>query len=212
MNTIAAIQSQYASAARRVSSASMPGEAQPVRAVPRVPGVAREEPRRHELLDAMNRVLEAPADGAAADDRASQSVLRFAHALMHDLRTLGGEEGAAPADGARAQAWADLPQRLSALASAASKPAADALVAVAEMPDEPNPVTTATVAVHIMKVPSSRLLEAFISMHRALGQQVELQAGREREALAALASKLAGAAKANPSPGRSAGTVLDVKA
>jgi hypothetical protein len=210
MTTIAAIQTQYASAARRITSASSSGEpAEPVRAVPRV---TREEPRRHELLDAMNLVLNAAADGAPADDEASQSVLRFAHALMHDLRTLGGEEGAAPVDGARAQAWGDLPQRLSALATAASKPAADTLVAVAEIPDEPSPVTTATVAVHIMKVPSSRLLEAFISMHRALGQQVELLAGREREALAQLASKLAGSVKGNPGAARSAGHVLDVKA
>jgi hypothetical protein len=209
MTTIAAISSSYASAVLRSAAASSTDAAEPVHAVARV---ATETPRRHELFDAMNRVLQAASDGQVADDEGSQSVLRFAHALMHDLRTLAGEEGAAPADGARAQAWGDLPQRLSTLATAASRPAGPAAAAEVEIPDEPNPVTTATAAVHIMKVPSSRLLEAFVAMSRALGQQGELQAGREREALAELARKLAGSVKASPNVGRSAGTVLDVKA
>lgn len=209
MTTIAAISSSYASVVLRSAAASSADAAEPVRAVARV---ATETPRRHELFDAMNRVLQAASDGQVADDEGSQSVLRFAHALMHDLRTLAGEEGAAPADGARAQAWGDLPQRLSTLATAASRPAGPAAAAEVEIPDEPNPVTTATAAVHIMKVPSSRLLEAFVAMSRALGQQGELQAGREREALAEVARKLAGSVKASPSVGRSAGTVLDVKA
>jgi hypothetical protein len=209
MTTIAAISSSYASAVLRSAAASSTDAAEPVRAVARV---ATETPRRHELFDAMNRVLQAASDGQVADDEGSQSVLRFAHALMHDLRTLAGEEGAAPADGARAQAWGDLPQRLSPLATAASRPASPAAAAEVEIPDEPNPVTTATAAVHIMKVPSSRLLEAFVAMSRALGQQGELQAGREREALAEVARKLAGSVKASPATGRAAGSVLDVKA
>jgi hypothetical protein len=42
---------------------------------------------------------------------------------------------------------------------------------MAELPDAPKPVTPATAAVHIMKVPSSRVIEAFVSLQRALGQQ-----------------------------------------
>ncbi len=212
MTTLSAISSTYASAVRRSAGAASSAEpAEPVRAVARV---ASEAPRRHELFDAMNRVFKAASDGQVADDEGSQSVLRFAHALMQDLRMVAGGDEAAAADGAHVSTWSDLPQRLSALATAASRPAAQAVAAAAEaeMPAEPNPVTTATAAVHIMKVPSSRLLEAFVSMHRALGQQGELQAGREREALAELARRLAGSVKAGPGTGRGAGTVLDVKA
>jgi len=210
MTTLSAISSTYASAMRRsggAASSAVPAE--PVSAVPRVAAGA---PRRHELFDAMNRVFKAASDGQVADDEGSQSVLRFAHALMQDLRTLAGEAEGGAAEGAPVSAWGDLPQRLSTLASAASRPAGPAAAAEVEIPDEPNPVTTATAAVHIMKVPSSRLLEAFVAMSRALGQQGELQAGREREALAEVARKLAGSVKASPSVGRSAGTVLDVKA
>ena len=34
-------------------------------------------------------------------------------------------------------------------------------------------MTTATAAVHLMQVPSARLLEAFVAMHRALERQDE---------------------------------------
>jgi hypothetical protein len=39
------------------------------------------------------------------------------------------------------------------------------------LPDAPKPVTPANAAVHIMKVPTSRLVEAFASLQRARGQQ-----------------------------------------
>jgi hypothetical protein len=175
-----------------------------------VPRVATDTPRKHELFEAMTQVLKAASDGQVADDEGTQSVLRFAHALMHDLRTLGGDGAGEAADGAGVSAWGDLPERLSTLATAAAAPVAQTTVAVAEMPDEPNPVTTATAAVHIMKVPSSRLLEAFVAMHRALGQLGELQAGREREALADLARRLAGSVHGGGAQG--AGAVVDVKA
>lgn len=216
--SIAAISSHYASAVRRsaaTASSSAPAEAtEPVRAAERA---AREQPRRHELLDAMNEVLNAAAKGDVADDERSQSVLRFAHALMHDLRTLAGEGQGASFESAAPSAWADLPQQLSTLATAAAQPAAqpaaqhaDVVIAVAEMPDEPNPVTTTTAAVHIMKVPSSRLLEAFVSMHRALGQQTEPQpADQARAALADLVRRLAGAVTPNGSP--ATGAVLSLK-
>ena len=207
MTTLSAISSPYASVVRRSANAASADPAQPVRAVPRV---ATDTPRKHELFEAMTQVLKAASDGQVADDEGTQSVLRFAHALMHDLRTLGGDGAGEAADGAGVSAWGDLPERLSTLATAAAAPAAQTTVAVAEMPDEPNPVTTATAAVHIMKVPSSRLLEAFVAMHRALGQLGELQAGREREALADLARRLAGSVHGGGAQG--AGAVVDVKA
>ena len=46
----------------------------------------------------------------------------------------------------------------------------------AELPDAPTPVTPANAAVHIMKVPSSRLVEAFVSLQRAIGLQTRSQA------------------------------------
>ncbi|HVK33051.1 MAG TPA: hypothetical protein VM845_11165, partial [Burkholderiaceae bacterium] len=153
MTTLSAISSPYASVVRRSATAASADPAQPVRAVPRV---ATDTPRKHELFEAMTQVLKAASDGQVADDEGTQSVLRFAHALMHDLRTLGGDGAGEAADGAGVSAWGDLPERLSTLATAAAAPAAQTTVAVAEMPDEPNPVTTATAAVHIMKVPSSR--------------------------------------------------------
>jgi hypothetical protein len=45
----------------------------------------------------------------------------------------------------------------------------------AELPDAPTPVTPANAAVHIMKVPSSRLVEAFVSLQRAIGLQTRSQ-------------------------------------
>lgn len=48
----------------------------------------------------------------------------------------------------------------------------------AKLPDAPNPVTPANAAVHIMKVPSSRVIEAFVSLQRALGQQGQVQVAR----------------------------------
>ncbi len=211
MTTIAAITPPPVSVVRRNTAAASPPveAAEPAQAVARA---AHAPVRQHQLVDAMNRVFQAASAGQVADDEGSQSVLRFAHALMQDLRTLAGEPQGGAAEGAPVSTWGDLPQRLSALATAASRPAAQTTAAVAEMPAQPNPVTTATAAVHIMKVPSSRLLEAFVAMSRALGQQGELQAGREREALAELARKLAGSVKASPGTGRGAGTVLDVKA
>jgi hypothetical protein len=210
MTTIAAVvTTTYANAVHR--SATAASSAEPALPVHAVAPVAAATPRRHELFEAMNRVFNAASDGQVPDDAGSQSVLRFAHALMQDLRTLAGEDEGAAGEGARASAWGDLPQRLSALATAASRPAARAAAAEVEIPDEPNPVTTATAAVHIMKVPSSRLLEAFVAMSRALGQG-ELQAGREREALAEVVRRLAGSVKASPGAGRAAGSVVDVKA
>jgi hypothetical protein len=53
---------------------------------------------------------------------------------------------------------------------------------VAELPDAPKPLTPATAAVHIMKVPTSRIVEAFAMMERARGQQQQAQTVRETPA------------------------------
>jgi hypothetical protein len=107
---------------RRPAPAAPPpvDAAAPVRAAPRI---ASEHGRRHELVAAMNLALGVESS-ASQDKHAEQAVFRFAHALMHDLRTLVGEER----EGARAWGrsdWGDLSQRLSALATAAGGAAAE---------------------------------------------------------------------------------------
>ncbi len=200
--SIAALASVPAVGVRRSVTSATVEAPEPVRATPRV---TRELPVRNDLLDAMNEALRPDAQGGMGTDAASQPVLRFAHALIGDLRALpGGDSGRAPA-------WGDLSQRLSALATAASQPV-EAAPATPDIPDQPNPLTSTTAAVHIMKVPTSRLLEAFVSMHRALGQQSDLQAGDERKALADLAKQLAGAVAPVGATAVKAGAVLDVKA
>ncbi len=200
--SIAALAPAPAVGVRRSATSATVEAPEPVRATPRV---TRELPVRSDLLDAMNEALRPSAEGGVGSDEASQPVLRFAHALMGDLRALsGGESGRAPA-------WGDLSQRLSALATAAVQPA-EAVPPAPEIPEQPNPLTTTTAAVHIMKVPSSHLLEAFVAMHRALGQQSDLQAGDERKALADLAKQLAGAVAPVGATAVKAGSVVDVKA
>lgn len=197
--SIAAVSPAPAVGVRRSATSATVDAPEPVRATPRV---TRELPVRSDLLDAMNEALRPSSEGG---DAASQPVLRFAHALMGDLRALSG------GGSDRAPAWGDLSQRLSALATAAARPA-EAVPAAPDIPDQPNPLTTTTAAVHIMKVPSSRLLEAFVAMHRALGQQSDLQAGDERKALADLAKQLAGAVAPVGATAVKAGSVVDVKA
>jgi len=99
------------------------------------------------------------------------------------------------------RAWNDLPQRLDALATAIAAPGAalpevpaqpltppvsntlqpttadelPPIVVVAppqlELPPQPSPVTTTSAAMHLMQVPSSRLIEAFAALRRALVDQ-----------------------------------------
>jgi hypothetical protein len=209
--SIAAISSHFAGAVRQ-SAASTPA----VESVAPARAPAREQGRRHELVAAMNQAL--GVDGEQ-DKATGQAIFRFAHTLMHDLRTMVGEE----TDGPRAwgrRDWGDLSQRLTALATAASSPAAPAEEAPAiaapapapsaELPDAPNPLTTATAAVHIMKVPSSHLLEAFVSLQRALGQQSD--AGDPRTALGELAQRLSRALAPSATNEVPAGSLFDVKA
>lgn len=184
--------------------------------------------QRHELIDAMNRALGVPADATKAQ---TQAVFRFAKALMHDLREIesgddDGHHGRGKAWGRRE--WNDLPQRLTALAAAASRepattePAESELpempdaAEVAEMPDAaevtemPEPATPASIAVHMAKVPSSHLLEAFVAMQRALGR--EQAEDSDRSGLAALATQLASALQPGTETELPAGSVVDVTA
>jgi hypothetical protein len=55
--------------------------------------------------------------------------------------------------------------------SDAPAPPPRAPLRAAELPEAPKPLTPATAAVHIMKVPTSRIVEAFALMERARGQQ-----------------------------------------
>lgn len=202
--SIAAISSQFASSVRRMAAPAATEAAEPVRAAPRV---AREHGRRHELVAAMNQAM--GLDGKQ-DKATEQAVFRFAHALMHDLRTLAGEESDGPRAWGRRN-WGDLSQRLGALATAAAQPAVAA--PSPEALAQPNPLTPTTAAVHIMKVPSSHLLEAFVSLQRALGQQSEANAPSDaRTALADLARRLASAVAPATAATAPAGAVVDTSA
>ena len=139
-------------------------------------GSHRDGGRRHELVDAMNQALGQSGPQSKATE---QAVFRFAHALMHDLRSIEGD-GSRPGPGRGVawgqRGWSDLPQRIDALATAAgAAPAADAAAAepvasvapVPDVPQQPNPLTTTSAALHLMQVPSSRLLEAFAALRQA---------------------------------------------
>jgi hypothetical protein len=212
--SIAAISRQFSSAVRESAATTPPVEsAAPTRAP------AREQGRRHELVSAMSQAMGMEGEQTKA---AEQAVFRFAHSLMHDLRTMVGEATEGPRAWGRRD-WGDLSQRLSALAAAASPaapaaPAAPAVPAAVDpvalpvlaAPDVPNPVTTATAAVHIMKVPSSHLLEAFVSLQRALGQQTDT--ANPRDALADLAKRLSTALTPTATNEIPAGSLFDIKA
>ena len=102
--------------------------------------------------------------------------------------------------------WSDLPQRVDALATAvraaggepvAAAPANVPLPAAIPtdalrspiatdasppdpqpaLPPQPTPITTTSAAVHLMQVPSSRLLEAYAALREALGAQSAAPAG-----------------------------------
>ena len=142
--------------------------------------------RRHELVDAMQQVLGSDSvDGKSGE----QAVFRFAHALMHDLRKIdAGTDGPTPGVG---HAWgrrsySDLSERLETLATASAKPATPAIPAtpatpvtplpiepatlpVVDMPLQPDPMTATSAALHLMQVPTSRLLEAYAALRQALG-------------------------------------------
>jgi hypothetical protein len=104
----------------------------------RIEGTRAQGVHRHALADAMLSLLgpragsstDAAVDGSAGVGDAThggdsgetrEAVFRFAHALMKDLRQLGGDrtgEGAPMRHGWGRRDWSDLPQRVQDLASA----------------------------------------------------------------------------------------------
>lgn len=169
-------------------------------------GEAAQRGRRAPLMDAMMQATglqaragaDTPVEGAARVADALQSdtpgggeaIARFAHALMDDLRTLG--------EGAAHPAWGDLGNQLGALAvqAASGSGGHGADAAVAEVPPQPNPITPTSAAVHLMQVPSSRLLEAYAALRQALPDQAVPvgsaagEAGGDRAQLAAFLDRL----------------------
>lgn len=215
--SIAAVSSSFVAATRNLSPAT------PVAAVKAVPamGAERGEGRRHALVDSMHRALDLGEPQTPAE---AQATFRFAHALMNDLRALeaaGDSRVAGPGLACGQREWSELPQRIGALASAASAPApataqaaaSATQAAVDELPPQPNPLTATSAAVHLMQVPSSRLLEAYTALHQALGAQAD--AGAEeattRSGLASFLRRLSNQLDAG-APAELPGSVLHLTA
>ena len=171
--SIAAITSSFVTAVRE--------RAVPASQTPAEPGAemrgAVKGGRRHELVDAMQQVLGSDSlDGKSGQ----QAVFRFAHALMNDLRKIdAGTDRPTPGVG---HAWgrrsySDLSERLETLATASAKTATPATplpiepptLPVVDMPLQPDPLTATSAALHLMQVPTSRLLEAYAALRQALG-------------------------------------------
>jgi hypothetical protein len=148
----------------------------------------RNQGRRHELVSAMTDAL----DVEPGDHHAEQAVFKFAHALLHDLREVGGATGAT---GRRD--WSDIGPRLDSLAASAAAAATPSTVALSDAPVEPSPLTATTAALHVMKVPSSRLIEAFQTLRQAVPALSDVAHGDGTDAsaqLAAFLQRLAGVA------------------
>jgi hypothetical protein len=210
--SIAAISSSFTAAVRE---RAVPIAVDAI-AAPRAPAPAgREGGRRHELVDGMKQVLGVEGELESGD---AQAVFRFAHALMQDLRSI--DSGAAHEGHGRGHAWGrrgwnDLPQRIDTLATATAASAApiDAQTPPAELPLQPNPVTTTSAALHLMQVPTSRLLEAFAALHRALGDSVKTtSAETARSDLAAFLGRLSNALAPDAPSSAPAGRWLDLTA
>ncbi len=245
--SIAAIASSFVTAVRAAAPLAPVTPVQPGRSVQRG---EHEGGCRHELVDAMNQVL--GVEGEPSKDEA-QAVFRFAHALMHDLRSIDAGSATALGNGhGRGHAWgrrdwSDLPQRIDALATAAGAPASpvsptptapatpDAVApaaqvaapplseplplpvidnsAAAEVPPPASPVTTTSAAVHLMQVPSSRLIEAYAALRQALGEQSTTPAsGDLRSQLAAFLDRLSNQLAPDAPAALPAGSVLHLTA
>jgi hypothetical protein len=237
--SIAAQSSTFISAVRGFAAQVSAADAAvaPRRAAPE----PREGGRRHDLVDAMNQVLGVEGKPAPSGE---QAVFRFAHALMHDLRTMEGlgerdaqsadrasDKGRSPAWGRRH--WNDMPQRIDALATAtaasaarvaaappeAMAPAASTVAATPrmladvpapEVPPQPNPLTTTSAALHLMRVPTSHLLEAYAALHKALGEQANAPAeASPRPDLAVFLQRLSHELAADAPATLPAGSVLN---
>ena len=144
--------------------------------------------RRHELVGAMSQALGVEGEQSKSTE---QAMFRFAQALMHDLRSVDAGGGSDPGNGHGhawgRRDWSDLPQRVDALATAVRAAAGEPVAAappgatspqdtpveapLVELPPQPNPLTATSAAVHLMQVPSSRLLEAYTALHQVLSEQ-----------------------------------------
>jgi hypothetical protein len=158
---------------------------------------AEDRPRggnRHQLVSSMFTLLGTTVQRAEAKDE--QAVYRFAHALMHDLRRVWGDDDDVALD---RQDWADLTARLNALARAAIGAQGDGSAAA----------LSAGSAAELMRVPSSRLIEAFVAMRRALpAGRNEPQAGSPVAALGDFLQRLASTTAHAIAP---SGALLDMK-
>ena len=203
--SIAAISSSFVSAVRG-SAAAPPIEAA---AAPRAATSShREGGRRHDLVDAMQQVLGVEREPSKVE---AQAVFRFAHALMQDLRSIDGgaaREGPGRGHAWGRRSWSDLAQRIDTLATAAA--------AQPELPPQPNPVTTTSAAVHLMQVPTSRLLEAFAALRMALGKASSADdappATDQRSELAAFLQRLADSLGNDAPASVPAGSVVNLTA
>jgi hypothetical protein len=230
--SIAAISSGFITAVRERAA---PVNVDAIAAARAPAPTGREGGRRHELVDAMKQVLGVDGELDSGD---TQAVFRFAHALMHDLRSIDAgatREGHGRGHAWGRRSWSDLPQRIDTLATAAAAsagprpelpgaplvppaqatPAAPANTAppLAELPMQPNPVTTTSAAVHLMQVPTSRLLEAFAALHRALGESAPAApAATARSELAAFLGRLSNALAPDAPSSAPAGRWLDLTA
>lgn len=172
---------------------------------------------------------EATRQGAGGASGADAALANFTHAVVHDLHQMAAAGGAGAA---RSFETFDLPSRLAGLADAAaahapagarafvasksaqvdSEPHGSAPVAVEPMPELPNPVTPASATVHLMRVPSSHLLEAFMELSAALPGVADPAAGGQREQLASTLRRLAQAVAPQAAGLQLSGLVLDVQA
>lgn len=231
--SIAAISSSFTvGVAERV----LPGAVDAANAARSLTRTQHEGGRRHELVGTMNRMLGIEPEPSRAQ---AQAVFRFAHALMHELRDIdGGAEraGRGRASAGLRRASSDLPQRIDALATAATAPdaaaaptdlppvpptprvgsdvpSADAEGPVAELPPQPNPLTTTSAALHLMQVPSSRLLEAYAALRQALGEQSAASPAHAlRSDLAAFLDRLSKSLGSGAAATLPAGSVMNLTA
>lgn len=193
--SIASISSSFVTAVRERAAPDSPTPAGPVA---EVQGGAHKGGRRHELVDAMQQVLGVDGVDSKAEQQAVfRFAHALMHDLRNiDASADGPTPAAGRAWGRRS--YNDLPQRLEALAtaSAAPAPASAATPPAAELPAlpvpltptpptaisaastsvpaadlllQPDPLTATSAALHLMQVPTSRLLEAYAALRQALG-------------------------------------------
>ena len=163
-------------------------------------GAQHQGGRRHDLVGAMNQMLGIEAEQSRSE---AQAVFRFAHSLMHDLRSIDGgaeRDGHGRGHAWGRQVWSDLPQRIDALATAAAAPAS----ASPEVPAE---------TVTPLQVPSSRLLEAYAALRQALGEQSATPTAQtDRAELAAFLERLSDELAPGASAALPSGSVLNLTA